>query len=131
MFTEPSGAHDHPSKIGCTSCPELYLKLLMYSWAIGSDTHSVRATIARANVRTVRRTIASLLLLLLRRGSLRSLPFRELCLVFLVGQLDPSDPEEAHFVDRPLTVADPVFRIVRARIRCGVVVPLDVVKDGS
>src|SRR3954453_20057837 len=74
-----------------------------------------------------------LLLLLLRR---RWLPagrgaIGKLFLVFLGRQVDPPDPRESHFVDRPVAVANPVLRIGVVLIGRRVVVPADDVDHRS
>src|SRR5262245_2106486 len=42
--------------------------------------------------------------------------------IFLI-EIVQADPGEAHFIDRPLAIADPVFRIGIMRIVVGIVVP--------
>src|SRR5688500_4911621 len=58
-----------------------------------------------------------------------SLPRGQLLLIFLLRQIDPPDPREAHLVDRALTVADPVLRVRVSTGVARVVVPADDVHD--
>src|SRR6187397_1284983 len=55
----------------------------------------------------------TLILTLRRRRVLlaRRVPLGEFLLIFLFAEVDPTDPREAHLVDRPVAVTDPVLRI--------------------
>src|SRR3954463_6045132 len=66
----------------------------------------------------------SRLLILIRRGLTRAFPFLQRALVFLVGVVVPTDPRQAHLVDRAVSAADPIAR-VRIDLVRRVVVPTD------
>src|SRR6266850_1819742 len=59
-----------------------------------------------------------------RRRRLRAFARVELRFVFVVGHVVPANPREAHLIDRPVALADPVARI-RVALARGVVVPAD------
>src|SRR5690349_39736 len=119
MSNEPSALRIHPSKYGTTSWP---LSHLVCGMAVGSCwavnvTPATAATIARLKPRA--------------RLLMRLLPRVDALLVIRFVDVEQAHPREAHLVDRPLAVADPVARVGVVLVRRRVVVPRGDVDDRS
>src|SRR5438034_1540327 len=109
MSNEPSLLRIQPSKNGTTSWPELNL---VCGIAVGKFGCAL-ATPAKTSTNA---TATSLLIRLLRSR-------RDALLVIRLLDVEETHPREAHLVDRPLAVADPVARVRVVLVRRGVVVP--------
>src|SRR5260221_288663 len=117
MSTVPSAFLIQPSKYGTTSWP-------LTNFVDGSSVGSCRASPAATPASVTPITTASAHLFI---GHLFSVGDALLVLGFV--DVEQAHPREAHLVDRPLAVADPIARVRVVLVRRRIVVPGGDVND--